>query len=425
MASNSAYWLARALADEKRAHEIASRASEEIAKMYRRQYLQVVKRVTELKAELDAGKELTRTQLWNYSRWKALEKELQGFVNESTRMQTDAVHGALEKVFERTIGKGTKAFEDSRFLLPVRAEDVISTAWSGEHYSKRIWTNQAAIADRIRNSMEDMLVQGRGLPDLKRQLMKEFDVAYNDADRLVRTEAAYVLNRASMEKYRRAGLKKVKWSVGPEDGRECVICAARANKVYLIDSAPMIPAHPRCRCVYAGVVELSGEDVEVTGPEAEARLETMQGPKALRKIESDGILNAPANGSGASVRRIGKINNATVLERWKDIDPNVILTDERIDHIREGHAKDYDTYHSHISAAIESPDYVLEDSKNENTALFVKRVEDTNINVVVKLAYIGNSEGNLSSIMTMYCMGIKRLRRMLRNNQVLYRGIDL
>lgn len=279
----SLFWLSRAMADEARANRIAGGAAKEIQKMYRRQYLQIIKRITELKAELDVGKELTRTQLWNYSRWRQLEAELRNFVNEASRFDISETEKALNEVFEKTIGESAASFDATRMTLPISAHDVIGTTWSGERYSQRIWKNQAAIADRLRRSMEDMLVQGRGLPDIKKAIMNEFNVAFREADRLVRTEAAYVVNRANLAKYKRAGIRKVQWSVGPEDGKECQICAARADKVYFIDQAPMIPAHPRCRCIYAGVVELSTEDIPVDGPAADEALNRAITQKKLQK----------------------------------------------------------------------------------------------------------------------------------------------
>lgn len=283
MNKQSLFWLSRAMADEARANRIAGGAAKEIQKMYRRQYLQIIKRITELKAELGAGKELTRTQLWNYSRWRQLEAELGNFVNEASRFDISETEKALNEVFEKTIGESAGSFDATRMTLPISAHDVIGTTWSGERYSQRIWKNQAAIADRMKRSMEDMLVQGRGLPDIKKQIMQEFNIAFREADRLVRTEAAYVVNRANLAKYKRAGIRKVQWSVGPEDGKECAICAARADKVYFIDQAPMIPAHPRCRCIYAGVAELSTENIPVDGPAADAALETAIAQKKAAK----------------------------------------------------------------------------------------------------------------------------------------------
>lgn len=331
----SVYWLNRAMADEALANRIAGEATAEIKQMYRRQYLKVVKQMTNLKAELDAGKELTRTQLWNYSRWRQLEGELNGFVSEASYFNIAETEKALNRVFERTIGAKVESFDSGRMTLPVSPRQVINTTWSGERYSQRIWKNQAAIADRLKNSMEDMLVQGRGLKDIKKEIMKECDVAYNDADRLVRTEAAYVLNRANVEKYRQAGIRKIEWSTGPEDGKECAICAARGGKVYWIDDAPIIPAHPRCRCIYTGVVELEGEDVPVDGPATDAALEAAQADakqgKALQTAAESDTIGAeskepPANAqaavpeistkAGGDVKTIGTITNMDVAKHW-------------------------------------------------------------------------------------------------------------
>lgn len=291
------YWQARMMADEKRAHAIAGNASKEINGMYRRQYLKIVKQMELLSAQIDRGGTLTRTQLWNYSRWKELERLLSGFVSEATKINTDKVHEALDEVFKNTIGSGTEEFVSGRPQLQTAAVNVIDTDWSGSNYSSRIWHNQAAIADSIKNSMEDMLIQGRGLPDIKKRLMREFGVAFNDADRLVRTEAAYVLNRAAVARYKNANLQKIRWSTGPEDGNECEICAARNNKVYRIGEEPMIPAHPRCRCIYVGVVELPGEDVEVDGPQLETVIDENGGklpkkPFVLPNITGERINDA-------------------------------------------------------------------------------------------------------------------------------------
>lgn len=313
----SIYWMARAMADEARANRIAGGAAKEIQKMYRRQYLQIIKHLTNLKAELDAGKELSRTQLWNYSRWRQLEQELRNFVQEASLFDISETERALNEVFEKTIGASAAGFDATRMTLPISPRDVIGTTWSGERYSQRIWKNQTAIADRMRRSMEDMLVQGRGLPDIKKAVMKEFDVAFREADRLVRTEAAYVLNRVNMAKYQRAGIRKVEWSVGPEDGKECQICASRGGKIYYIDQAPIIPAHPRCRCIYAGVVELDGEDIPVDGPAADAALQSAIEQKKLQKTRQNGIIDARIVASNAKIpgeRHHGKYVDAM---NWK------------------------------------------------------------------------------------------------------------
>lgn len=137
---------------------------------------------------------------------------------------------------------------------------------------------------------------------------------------------------------------------------------------------------------------------------------------AVRKTTSKGM--------GQEMRVVSKIENAAVLSHWKGIKKNVILTDERIAHIREGHDEDYQQFGKFISSAIRVPDIVLEDAKNEDTAFFIKSVSDSNINVVVKVAYIHNKEQKESSVITMYRLGEKTKKRLVKNNFVVYKKED-
>ena len=122
---------------------------------------------------------------------------------------------------------------------------------------------------------------------------------------------------------------------------------------------------------------------------------------------------------------VGQIRNESILKRWKGIKRNVVLTEERIAHIREGHSRDYSLYHAYIPEAIENPDYVIEDADKESTVMLVKHIEGTGINVIVVLAYENGDSSIESSVLTMYRIGTKRLRRLLRNNPVLYNSGEI
>ena len=115
--------------------------------------------------------------------------------------------------------------------------------------------------------MEDMIVQGRGLKDMKQELMREFGVGYRQADTLLRTELNYVLNQSHLERYRQSSAKKVKWMAKNKEAKRCKICGGRNGAVWWIDSAPILPAHPHCGCRWVAVIEVKGEDVPVNGPE--------------------------------------------------------------------------------------------------------------------------------------------------------------
>lgn len=293
----SDYWLKRALADEARAHQLAKQTTAELKKVYQRQYQRVYTQMERLYGQIDWGDTLTRTQLWQYSRWKTLEQELRAFATQTPRIGIDKITSCLDKVFAETIGADISRFSgagSSVFRASGDALSLINTAWSGESFSARIWKNTATLAERIRSGMEDMLVSGRSLGDIKYQLMQEFSVGYNNASLLVQTEASYVMNGAAKQRYKSAGIGKVRWSIAPEDGRECEICKARANKVWHIENAPPMPAHPRCRCVWVAVVELPGENVPCTGEGEEADGEVKLPEEQKAKQSPEGIVRTEA-----------------------------------------------------------------------------------------------------------------------------------
>ena len=64
---------------------------------------------------------------------------------------------------------------------------------------------------------------------------------------------------------------------------------------------------------------------------------------------------------------------------------DVILREERLEHIRERHPEVADLVKEKYKEIIDNPDYILKDSKNENTVWFVvKNIEDDTV-VIVRL----------------------------------------
>lgn len=261
------YWLDRIRDDEEFANRQAVEASERIRKMYENQYKKIAVKLEALMAKVDKDQPLSRTALWNYSRWREMEKSLSSFVTGGSLIERETIYGCLDKVFENTIGAKVEDFVTENFVPNIDPRAVIDTAWSGERFSTRIWANRAALAERIRIDMEDMIVQGRGLGEMKRELMREFGVGYDKADTLLRTELNYTMNQAHLQRYRQTSAKKVRWMAKNREAKRCKICGGRNKAVWWIDSAPILPAHPRCGCRWVAVIETDGENVPVNGPE--------------------------------------------------------------------------------------------------------------------------------------------------------------
>lgn len=247
------YWARRVVEDEKAAEKLAADASERIKQLYLTQYKKTVLQMERLYTQVQDGKTPNRTTLWNYSRWREMEKSLSSFVKGGSIIEREKITGCLDKVFEQVIGAPVTDFRGSGFTAKLNPETVIGTAWSGDNYSNRIWKNRTALADRLRVDMEDMVAGNKRLDEVRREIMHEFNVAYYQADRLVRTEASYVFNRTTIERYKRLGVKRVEW-ITQESGY-CKLCHERDGLIYPIDTVPVIPAHPNCNCAYAAYTD--------------------------------------------------------------------------------------------------------------------------------------------------------------------------
>ena len=56
------------------------------------------------------------------------------------------------------------------------------------------------------------------------------------------------------------------------------------------------------------------------------------------------------------------------------------------------------------------------------TVFMVKRLADTNINVVVRVALRRDKEGLKNSVMTSYRLRDRNLKRMMEKNEILYKN---
>lgn len=127
-------------------------------------------------------------------------------------------------------------------------------AYKGATYSQRLYSNNKVIAERINKDIGRMLYQNASPADIKRQIMKDFNINYNAADRLIRTETSRFYNEAAVDSYKAAGISEVEW-LTEQDDRTCPICGPLHRQKYGINQHPEIPAHPSCRCTLLPVID--------------------------------------------------------------------------------------------------------------------------------------------------------------------------
>ena len=121
--------------------------------------------------------------------------------------------------------------------------------------------------------------------------------------------------------------------------------------------------------------------------------------------------------------KIATITVSEVFDFYGPVKPEVFLSNERTDHIKSHHPMDFGEYSSCIADAIENPDFILDDHKNPMTALFIKKVDDNGMNVIVSLAMEGDD--NRSFVVTMHKIGLSSLRRYVKKNTIIYSKEEL
>ena len=130
----------------------------------------------------------------------------------------------------------------------------------------------------------------------------------------------------------------------------------------------------------------------------------------------------PSRDGENMVRAIGLIDLNIFSCISKDIATSeVILTDERIDHINDRHPGDFERYGSYIPFIVEEPDYIIEDEKPGTALLLKEFIEDqVRFRLTLKLQTEKNA-GRKNSVLTFQYVRKKEYDRLIRNKMVLYK----
>lgn len=127
---------------------------------------------------------------------------------------------------------------------------IINEDWSGENYSKRIWSNTDALAQEVRQVLTEAAVNGESIYKTSKRLSEKFDQSAYNSQRLIRTETTYATNQAELLSYEELDIDKYEF-VATLDTRTSSICQKMDGKVFKTEDAQAgknLPAmHPNCR----------------------------------------------------------------------------------------------------------------------------------------------------------------------------------
>ncbi len=272
------YWKKRTLANEGKAQRIAA----EYAKRQRKALLQAKNKIDNyldyVLVQLEYGvSPISRTQLWQASKYIELKQQIEKELNLIATQQIEDIKQATRQIFEETLETDLDDLLGKSQHYSLRTDTLmaqnLNSAWSGMDYSQRVWTNTNELAARLEKDISDLIILGKSPNEIKEAIMFDFNVGFDIADRLIRTEASYSFNQASMTAYKQADIYYIKF-LPERDEKLCSRCRELANTnggIYHIGEEPQLPVHPRCRCCYAPYIKLDAAEYK-----AQEKVKTLQ-----------------------------------------------------------------------------------------------------------------------------------------------------
>lgn len=121
---------------------------------------------------------------------------------------------------------------------------------------------------------------------------------------------------------------------------------------------------------------------------------------------------------------VGKINKKIYQCITPDIvTDEIIITDERIEHIKKRHPNDYERYYGYLKEIVEYPQYIVETNK-PYTALILKEFTDggEQFKTVLRLVVSHDHPNFKNSIITFMKINDREWKRLLKNKKILYRN---
>ena len=96
----------------------------------------------------------------------------------------------------------------------------------------------------------------------------------------------------------------------------------------------------------------------------------------------------------------------------------VIITEERIEHIKERHPTDFERYNKYLEEIIGNPDYII--ANKSNTAILLKEIIDGDSNrfkLVLRIAVKDDPVEYRNSVISFWHIGETTWNKMLKNKK--------
>ena len=199
---------------------------------------------------------LSLSDMHKQNRLSELNRKYEQIAEELGHQIEKAAVKNMQEGYKKVYADTAKGLGENDFSMPNKKlmEKMLNEPWRGDNFERRLWKNQKRLAVGLNNILLSGLQQGKTVTEMAVQLHNFTGNNFNDCHRLVRTESMHYLNSAAQQRYKDSGIAKVRvWAA--LDERTCSDCMKYHDKVYPIDKAPILPAHPNCRCTFLPEIE--------------------------------------------------------------------------------------------------------------------------------------------------------------------------
>ena len=131
-------------------------------------------------------------------------------------------------------------------------------------------------------------------------------------------------------------------------------------------------------------------------------------------------------GVNPDVNFVCKLNKELYTVVTEDIRTDeVIITDERIQHIQERHPDDYERFSTYLAEIVQSPDYIIRDPRPQ-TGMLLKEITvgetGEHFRIALRLAASQDPAHYKNSIITFLKIRQKEWERLIHNKEILYKA---
>lgn len=229
-------------------------AQKSLARQYKRCLIEVKRQMAALYDEIvAAGGEVLASHLYQYNRYYDMINNLQ----ENLQKLGQGEASVLEESFTKLYKQNSKFIGRSIGFNPIvddaAATKALNTIWctDGKLWSDRIWEHKSALVNMMKDTMIDAVSRGMSRDELVKQIEAEFNVGFNEANRLVRTELAFAQTKAADDTYKAAGIEEFEILAEPS---ACEDCKEAARHRYAVGTQ-ILPIHPNCRCCTKAILK--------------------------------------------------------------------------------------------------------------------------------------------------------------------------